>query len=134
MLKLVIDHPELVLLIEKEIDYTFFTDSRVPKILQITKQVLLAERDTFDVMKVLGCLREEEEQQLLLRLSALEPLPYSDRIVEDLVNSFKRLGLRRQEKGLRRQISGAEKEGNFTVVHELTLKLMELQKQIQSLK
>ena len=102
--------------------------------MQAIKQVLLAEGDTFDVMKILGSLQEEEERQLLLRVSALEPLPYSDRIVEDLINSFKMLGLRRQEKRLRRQISESEKEGNFTVVHELTLKLMQLQKQIQSLK
>ncbi|HHU33094.1 MAG: DNA primase [Zhaonellaceae bacterium] len=134
LLKLVVEHPEIVLLIEKEIDYTFFIDPKVPSILQAIKQVLLAEGDTFDVMKILGSLQEEEERQLLLRVSALEPLPYSDRIVEDLINSFKMLGLRRQEKRLRRQISESEKEGNFTVVHELTLKLMQLQKQIQSLK
>ena len=134
LLKMVLDHPELVLLVEKEIDYSFFRDSRVPGILQAVREALLAENGSPDVTKILGYLENEEERKLVLGLSTLEPLPYNDKIVEDLVNSFKLLGLKRLEKQLRKEISESEKEGNFTVVHELTLRLMKLQKQIQSLK
>ena len=95
---------------------------------------MLAENGSPDVTKILGYLENEEERKLVLGLSTLEPLPYNDKIVEDLVNSFKLLGLKRLEKQLRKEISESEKEGNFTVVHELTLRLMKLQKQIQSLK
>jgi DNA primase len=134
LLKLVLDQPELVLLIEKEIDYAFFIDEKVPSILQAIKKALLAETDVSDVTKILDYIQEEKEKQLVLMLSALDAFPDNDRLVEDVVKSFKILGLKRQERDLRRKISEAEKEGNFIVVHELTLVLAKLQKQIQSLK
>lgn len=134
LLKLVLEQPELVLLIEKEIGFAGFTDIRVTRIFETIKQLLLASSQAPDVVKILEALVAEEEKQLLLALSSSDPLPVNDRIIEDSIKAIKLMKLKQLESEKRLQISQAEKEGNLDRVRELTLLLIDLQKRIQSLK
>lgn len=135
LLRLVLEQPELVLLIETEIGFENFSDARVRKVLETIRQLLNTIQDVPGVAKILEVLEGEEEKQLVLSLSSQESIPeINDRVIEDSIKACQRLVFKRKESNKRFEISQAEKEGNFERVHELTLELMTLQKKLQDLK
>lgn len=134
LLQLVLEQPDLVFLVEKEIGFENFNDPRVKKVLQTIRQLLNTGQEISGVVQILEALDAEEEKQLVLNLSSQENVPINDRIIEDSIKACQRLILKEKEIKKRCEISQAEKEGNFAKVHELTLELMALQKKIQELK
>lgn len=134
LLKLVLEQPELVFLVDKEIGYANFTDPRISNILPAMKKALLETGEELDIVRLLEYMPSGEEKQLVLNLTATDPIPVNEKSIADSIKAMNLGRLKTMESQKRLEISQAEKEGNFAKVHELTLLLVDLQKQIQSLK
>ncbi|MDS1029476.1 DNA primase [Bacillota bacterium LX-D] len=133
LLKIVLNQPELVFLIEKEIKQDFFSSPSFVRILQGIKEALLNSEVAPNLTAILEYI-PEEEKKIVLALSTKDLNFINQQVIEDTIKTVKINGLKKVEAETRSKISMAEKEGNLDLVLELTLQLTSLQKEIQSLK
>lgn len=126
LLRLVIDNPDFVVTLKKELGESFFLNRGYQRIFDAYVRRL---GDAKCSPAVLANDLEDEDQHLLGAVLA-EELPGEDlnALLQDFVRTIKRDNLRRQKQELLADLAAAERSGNLERAAEITLAIQKLTK------